>query len=279
MKLWPYILAASFLANSAKWACANPELNEKNSLQRGSNLHFFAVVDNTPLTQELLDLNIKLAVSQGQKNGPELQKNLKDELINREILAQQAERLGLESSSIDAQYMQLHQTLLIQALIDDHFRKAPITEEQLRGEYDRQLKSIGGINAANQYRISKIDLRNESEAIALLNRIHNGESFDLLARTYSLEPLLNPKGAQLEWLNTTQVNPELAQQLNALNKGQIIQQPIKTQNGWIILRLDDKRSMRITSYDQAKPQLRQALIQQYLVELVKDLRGRVRVTQ
>ena len=92
-----------------------------------SNINFFATVNNTMLTKGLLDLNIKAAVAQGQKNTPELQKALKDELINRELLAQQAERMDLEKGiDLDDQYTQLRQTLLIQALVEEHFKKSPI---------------------------------------------------------------------------------------------------------------------------------------------------------
>ena len=87
------LVCATLLSNSYN-VIAAPESSSSST----SNINFFATVNNTMLTKGLLDLNVKAAVAQGQKNTPELQKALKDELINRELLAQQAERMDLEKN-------------------------------------------------------------------------------------------------------------------------------------------------------------------------------------
>ena len=61
-----------------------------------NNVDFFATVNGTPLTNGLLDLNVKAALAQGQKDSPELKNALKDELINRELLTQESIRQGLD---------------------------------------------------------------------------------------------------------------------------------------------------------------------------------------
>ena len=248
--------------------------------QKGSNIHFFATVNNTMLTQGLLDLNIKAAVAQGQKNTPELQKALKDELINRELLAQQAERMDLEKGiDLDDQYAQLRQTLLIQALVEAHFKKSPITDAQLREEYDRQRKLTGDATSGFQYRVSQIIVNNETDAIDLINRINKGELFGKLAQQYSIADGAKSNGGQLGWLFPGQLSPELQQLVSKLAKGTIYNAPIQVQGGWAIIKLDDKRNYKLPGFEESKPQLRQAFVQQYLIETVKDLRGRAKITQ
>ena len=255
-------------------------LKTQSTEQKGSNIHFFATVNNTMLTQGLLDLNIKAAVAQGQKNTPELQKALKDELINRELLAQQAERMDLEKGiDLDDQYTQLRQTLLIQALVEAHFNKSPITDAQLRQEYDRQRKLTGDAASGYQYRISEIVVNNESDAIDLINRINKGELFGKLAQQYSIAEGAKGNGGQLGWLYPGQLNPELQPLVAKLNKGATYGAPIQVQGGWAIIKLDDKRNYKLPGFEESKPQLRQAYVQQYLVETVKDLRARARITQ
>ena len=255
-------------------------LKTQSTEQKGSNIHFFATVNNTMLTQGLLDLNIKAAVAQGQKNTPELQKALKDELINRELLAQQAERMDLEKGiDLDDQYAQLRQTLLIQALVEAHFKKSPITDAQLREEYDRQRKLTGDATSGFQYRVSQIIVNNETDAIDLINRINKGELFGKLAQQYSIADGAKSNGGQLGWLFPGQLSPELQQLVSKLAKGTIYNAPIQVQGGWAIIKLDDKRNYKLPGFEESKPQLRQAFVQQYLIETVKDLRGRAKITQ
>ena len=245
-----------------------------------SNINFFATVNNTMLTKGLLDLNVKAAVAQGQRNTPELQKALKDELINRELLAQQAERMDLEKNiELDDQYTQLRQTLLIQALVENHFKKTPITDAQLREEYDRQRKLTGDATSGFQYRVSEIVVANETDALGLIGRIQKGELFGKLAQQYSTSEPTKANGGQLGWLFPGQLSPELQQLVAKLGKGAIYPSPIQVQGGWAIIKLDDKRNYKLPGFEESKPQLRQAFVQQYLVETVKDLRGRAKITQ
>lgn len=266
---------ATLLCNSYSALAAS-----ESSSSSTSNINFFATVNNTMLTKGLLDLNVKAAVAQGQKNTPELQKALKDELINRELLAQQAERMDLEKGlDLDDQYTQLRQTLLIQALVEDHFKKSPITDKQLHEEYDRQRQLVGNANAGFQYRVSQIIVANESDAIDLISRINKGELFGKLAQQYSIADGAKNNGGQLGWLFPGQLSPELQQIVSKLYKGAIYNAPIQVQGGWAIVKLDDKRNYKLPGFEESKPQLRQAFVQQYLVETVKDLRGRARISQ
>ena len=269
------LACAALLSNSYSVIAASDSGNLSTS-----NINFFATVNNTMLTKGLLDLNIKAAVAQGQKNTPELQKALKDELINRELLAQQAERKDLEKGlDLEDQYTQLRQTLLIQALVENHFKQSPITDAQLRQEYDRQRKLTGDATSGYQYRVSEIVVNNESDAIDLINRINKGELFGKLAQQYSITEGAKSNGGQLGWLFPGQLNPELQLLIAKLNKGATYSAPIQVQGGWAIIKLDDKRNYKLPGFEESKPQLRQAFVQQYLVETVKDLRGRAKITQ
>ena len=279
--LFACLMGSILTCSMNSFAAPDTESSKTQSTeQKGSNIHFFATVNNTMLTQGLLDLNIKAAVAQGQKNTPELQKALKDELINRELLAQQAERMDLEKGiDLDDQYTQLRQTLLIQALVEAHFNKSPITDAQLREEYDRQRKLTGDATSGFQYRVSQIIVNNETDAIDLINRINKGELFGKLAQQYSIADGAKSNGGQLGWLFPGQLNPELQQLVSKLAKGTIYNAPIQVQGGWAIIKLDDKRNYKLPGFEESKPQLRQAFVQQYLIETVKDLRGRAKITQ
>ena len=64
-----------------------------------------------------------------------------------------------------------------------------------------------------------------------------------------------------------------------MGKGTVSANPIQTPVGWVIIKVDDKRPFKVPSFDEAKPQLRQALVQQYIAESVKTLRANARIAQ
>lgn len=254
---------------------------EPSSLKQGNNnVDFFATVNGTPLTKGLLDLNVKAALAQGQKDSPDLQKALKDELINRELLTQESIRQGLDKDiDFRDQIAQLKQTLMIQAFLENHFQKNPISDAKLREEFDRQRKLIGEGASANQYRLSQIIVSNETDAMDLIRRIQKGELFGKLAQEFSIDQASKVNGGQIGWVLPGQVVPQVGSVIVNMNKGAVTNAPIQTQGGWVIVKVDDKRPFKLPTFDEAKPQLRQALVQQYLTETVKKLRETAKIVQ
>ncbi|WP_353201403.1 peptidylprolyl isomerase [Polynucleobacter sp.] len=245
-----------------------------------NDVDFFATVNGAPLTSGLLDLNVKAALAQGQKDSPELKNALKDELINRELLTQESIRQGLDKDiDFRDQIAQLKQTLMIQVFLENHFQKNPISDAKLREEYDRQRKLIGEGASATQYRLSQILVSTETDAIDLIRRIQKGELFGKMAQEHSIDQASKANGGQLGWVLPGQVVTPVANVMVNLNKGAIANAPIQTQGGWVILKVDDKRPFKFPTFDEAKPQLRQAIVQQYLTETVKKLRETAKIVQ
>lgn len=244
------------------------------------DFEFVASVNGKPITQGLLNLNIRAATAQGQRDTPELRQAIKEELINKELVAQEAERLGL-AKEIDFpdQIAQLKQNLLLQALLEAHFKKEPISDVQLREEYERQRKLLGDGKNSYQYRLSQILVANETDALDLIRRIQKGELFGKLAQEYSADTGSKQQGGALGWVFPNQVIPAVANVLPGMSKGAITTSPIQTPVGWVIVKLDDKRQIKIPSFEESKAQLRQALVQQYLASVVKNLRTSAKIIQ
>ena len=249
--------------------------------QKGlTDYEFIASVNGAPISKGLLELNLKNAVSQGQKDSPELRQALKDELINRELIAQAAVKEGLEKSiDLADQIAQLKQTLLLQAFLENHFKKEPITDAKLREEYERQKKLIGDNSTAIQYKVSQIILPTESEALGVIARLQKGESFTKLAKEVSIDNASREQGGSVGWILPQQILRPIADVMVNLNKGAITNSPIQVQGGWVIIKVEDKRTMKMPTFDEAKNQVRQALVQQYLVETVKRLRETAKIVQ
>jgi len=245
-----------------------------------TDFEFVASVNGAPITQGLLNLTIRALVSQGQTDSPELRQAVKNDLINKELVAQEATRLGL-ANSIDFpdQIAQLRQNLLLQAFLESHFKKNPITDAQLREEYDRQRKLMGDTSNAFQYRVSQIVVSTETDAMDLIRRLQKGDLFGRLAQEFSLDAASKAQGGSLGWMMTGQVIPAVATVLPTMAKGAITPKPIQTPAGWVILKLDDKRAFKIPSFEESKPQLQQALVQQYLGQAIQGLRSNAKIVQ
>ena len=242
---------------------------------------FFASVNGVYLSEDLLELNVKNAVAAGQADTPTLRNNLKQELINRELLAQEAARIGLDKKiDLNTQYLQLKQTLLVQAMVQDYLSSHPMTNAVLQAEYDRQIKELGGSGTASmQYRLSQIVVGSQSSALGLISRIGQGDSFEKLAREYSIDAASKKEGGQIGWVSLGQLPTEISSVVSTLSKGGSTTTPISFSGSWFILKLDDKREVKTKSFSQSKPQLEQAIIQNYLLENVKMLRQRARIIQ
>ena len=257
---------------------AQPKTDPK--VEAKSDFEFVATVNGVAITQGLFNLNIRALTNQGQKDTPELRQGIKEDLINKELIAQEATRLGL-ANEIDFpdQVAQLKQNLLLQVFLENHFKKEPITDARMREEYDRQRKLMGDGNNSTQYRLSQILVSNETDALDLIRRIQKGELFGKLAQEYSADAASKAQGGSLGWVMPAQVIPVVASAIPTMAKGSITTTPIQTPAGWVILKLDDKRAFKIPSFEEAKPQIRQAIVQQYIAEAVKNLRANARIVQ
>jgi peptidyl-prolyl cis-trans isomerase C len=261
-------------------ALAQSETKAPATLEPKTDFEFVASVNGAPITQGLLNLTIRALVGQGQADSPELRQAVKNDLINKELVAQEATRLGL-ANSIDFpdQIAQLRQNLLLQAFLESHFKKNPITDAQLREEYDRQRKLMGDASSAFQYRVSQIVVSTETDAMDLIRRLQKGELFGRLAQEFSLDTASKAQGGSLGWMMTGQVIPAVANVLPSMAKGAITAKPIQTPAGWVILKLDDKRAFKIPTFEESKPQLQQALVQQYLGQAIQALRNNAKIVQ
>jgi peptidyl-prolyl cis-trans isomerase C len=270
IKTVPQIIFALLAALSSTTAIA---VDSKEGFE------FVASVNGIPITKGLLDLNLNLAIGQGQKDSPQLRESIKSELINRELIAQAATRDGLAKDiDLTDQITQIKQTLLVQAYIESYFKQNPISETSLKEEYEKQKKSLGGSSSITQYKLDQIVLPTESIALAVSSRITKGDDFARVAKEVSIDESSKAQGGSLGWISQNQLLPAISAVMLGLRKG-AISNPIQIQGGWVIIRLEDSRSVKIASFEDSKPQLRQAIIQQYLNQTLRRLSENAKIVR
>ena len=272
-----YFLAICMLLTSSVIYAQDVKVASSSS----KDFEFIATVNGAPISKGLFEISFRAALAQGQKDSPQLREAIKNELINRQLIAQEVVKQGLDKEiDLQDQITQLKQNLYLQALIEDHFTKNPITNEQLREEYNKQKQFLGnGTDSATQYKISQIVLGSESEAIAVIARLQAGEAFSKAAKETSLDAATKSQGGVLGWVSVQQLAPPVANVVANLNKGSFSKSPIRLSDAWVIVRLDDARSAKLPTFEASQNQLKQALIQQYLGETIKRLRESAKIIQ
>jgi peptidyl-prolyl cis-trans isomerase C len=252
-----------------------------NANAASDQFEFVATVNGTAITKGLFNLNLQAALAQGQKDTPQLREAIKNELINRQLIVQEVLKEGLDKEiDLQDQITQLKQNLYLQVFVEDHFKKNPITTEQLREEYNKQKQYLGnGSDSATQYKLSQIVLKSESESIAVINRLQNGESFATVAKQVSLDGASNAQGGAVGWVSPAQIPQPISNVIANLTKGGFSKSPIKVGDVWVIVKVDDTRSSKIPSFEASQNQLKQSIIQQYLAETIKRLRESAKIVQ
>jgi peptidyl-prolyl cis-trans isomerase C len=199
---------------------------------------------------------------------------IKEELIAREIFMQEARKRGLDASEdYKAQLELARQSLLIRELFANFQKKNPVTDAEIKAEYDKFVAANGG----KEYRARHILVEKEDEAKALIADLKKGGKFEELAKKASKDPGSGANGGDLDWANAASYVPEFSNAMVKLEKGQMTDAPVKSQFGFHIIRVDDVRDAQLPKLEEVKPQITQQLTQSKLGKFQEDLRAKAKV--
>ena len=233
-----------------------------------------AKVNGVAIPQSRADILIREMTAQGRPDTPEMRDAIRQELINREIVAQEAVKKGLHKkpevvTQIDLQ----RQAVLINAYLQDYLKSHPISDEDVRKEYERVKQSTGG----REYKVRHILVETEDEAKQITAQIRKGGSFEKIAAEKSKDQGSKGRGGDLDWATPARYVPAFGQAITKLKKGQMTDAPVQTQFGWHIIRVDDERPSKFPSLEEAKPQIEQQMRQQTVNKAFTDLRAKAKV--
>jgi peptidyl-prolyl cis-trans isomerase C len=236
-----------------------------------------AIVNGKPVPKARVDVLIKQvqaqAASQGQQLPPDLDQRVRDKVVMDEIFAQEAEKRGLASTAdYKVQMEQARQSVLTQALRQDFAKKNPVTDEEIQAEYNK----FKAQSAGTEYRARHILVEKEDDAKALIAQIKGGASFEDLAKKNSKDPGSGANGGDLDFAAPGSYVPEFSQAMVKLKKGEMTQEPVKTQFGYHIIKLEDTREAQFPPFEEVKGQLRQRMEQQKLGAFVEDIRAKAK---
>jgi peptidyl-prolyl cis-trans isomerase C len=236
-----------------------------------------AIVNGKPVPKARADALIKQvqlqAAAQNQQLPPDIEQRVRDKVVMDEIFTQEAEKRGLTASSdYKFQMEQARQSVLTKLLTQDFVKKNPVSDDDVRADYEK----FKAQSAGTEYRARHILVEKEEDAKALIAQIKGGASFEELAKKNSKDPGSGANGGDLDFAAAGSYVPEFSQAMVKLKKGEMTQEPVKTQFGYHIIRLDDTRDAQFPPFDDVKGQLKQRMEQQKLGAFVEEVRTKAK---
>jgi peptidyl-prolyl cis-trans isomerase C len=266
------LVAGTFAVGAVAQDKAAPKKASPEKAAAGGKI----VVNGVTIPQSRLDLMNKELTASGQPNTPERQQAVKDELINREVLVQAAQKRGLDKNAdVMAQIDMARQAVLVRALFESEVKANPITDADLQKQYEDFKKSMG----ENEYKVRHILVDKEDDAKAIIADLGKGADFAKLAKDKSKDPGSKDNGGDLDWGPSARYVKPFSDAVMALKKGQTTTAPVKTDFGYHVIRLDDVRPLKVPGFDEVKEQFRQRAQQQQIQKLVMDLRSKAKVEE
>lgn len=269
LKLIPLILASSVLLpgcfeEKAKDTAtpAAPTVSKEDAV---------ASVNGTYISKKTLEtLEKEIAErSQGQTFPKE---QLLEELIQRELLIQQAVQKQLDKSpEVIERMATVRNSLLSQAALQDYLKANPVTDEEIKAEYDAKMANMG-----SEYKARHILVKTEDEAKKLIAELEKGGDFTALAKKHSIDPM-GSEGGDLGWFTADRMVPPFSEAVVALENGKFSKQPVQTQFGWHVILREESRALTPPPFDSVKEQIRPMLQRQKAQTMIESLRKNAKV--
>ena len=277
-------LAAALVAGSFAVAAgaqdapkAAPKKSESSSSKKaaagGSGR---VVVNGVTIPQARIDAMNKELTQQGQPDTPERHQAVKEELVNREILAQAAQKRGLDKNAdVQAQMDMARQAVLVRALFEAEMKRSPVSDADLQKQYEQFKGSMG----TNEYKVRHILVDKEDDAKQIIADLGKGGDFAKLAKEKSKDPGSKDTGGDLDWGPSARYVKPFADAVTSQQKGKVSATPVKTDFGYHVIVVDDVRPLKVPEFSEVKEQFRQRAQQQQIQKMVMDLRQSAKIEE
>lgn len=244
-----------------------------------NNEKVLAVVNGKEIKEKDVDLLLKgLGPQQAaQFMSVEGKKRLLDELINQELFYSDAVDNDFEDEEeFKREFENMKITMLKQYAMSKLLASVRVDEEEIKKYYDEHKEMF---KSPESVRASHILVKEESEANDILKEINNGLSFEEAAKKYSQCPSASI-GGDLNYFTKGKMVPEFEQAAFSLDKDEI-SAPVKTQFGYHIIKVTDKKQEGIKSFEESRQQIYQMLLgmkqNKVYLDKIQELKGKYEV--
>ena len=233
-----------------------------------------ATVNGTVIPRQRLELVVRQQVARGAADSEGLRNQVREALINNELLVQEANRNGLAKKAEVQQQIDLtRQEVIANAMVGEYLRGHPVSDADIQKEYERAKSQTG----EKEYRARHILVASEDEAKSVIAEVKKGGKFEEIAQKRSIDEGTRPKGGDLDWNVPGNFDKAFSDAMVKLEKGKMTEVPVRSRFGYHVILLDDVRAISFPKLDQVKPQISQSIVGQRVDAYLRELRTKAKV--
>ncbi|MDE3009591.1 MAG: peptidylprolyl isomerase [Pseudomonadota bacterium] len=245
------------------------------SASSGASAGGDVTVNGHAIPASLVDMIAKAQTAGGAPDSPGMRTDIRDQLINLQVIADEAVRLGLDKQPDTAAQLEVQRNQTLARAFQQHYTKSTqVDDAVLKAEYEKVRSGMG----ENEYKAQHVLVKTEDEAKKIIADLDKGGDFDKIAAEQSLDTGSKEGGGHLDWAAPQSYVKPFSEAMVALKKGQYTKTPVQTQFGWHVIKLEDERALKAPSFDEVKDNLRQSHLQQDFGAVVRDLRSKAKIT-
>ena len=264
-------LPASALAQAAKDA---PKAAAKGARHKAAKAAPIAVVNGVAIPASRAEVLMREREARGVPEDEAMRAAVREDLINRELIAQEAARTGYtRKPALQAELALVRQTVIVQHYVADWLHAHPVSEADVQKAYDEAKANAGD----KQYKVRHILLDTEAEAKKIIAELNKGAKFEELAKQ-SKDAGTRDRGGELDWMTPGgNLDKTFSDAMVKLGKGEYTKTPVHTRYGYHVIQVEDVRPLKFPSLDQVEGRIRRQLEQQELGKLIHDLRAKATI--
>jgi peptidyl-prolyl cis-trans isomerase C len=239
-----------------------------------------AVVNGQTITDTEFQQYLELRQSREPITDDAGKKKVLDEMIDRMLLTQRAEKNGIDKDpQVQNLMRRVRENILVQAMITKELKDHPITDDDLKQRFQTEVAATH----KTEYQVRHILTKNEDEAKEIIKQLDNKADFATLAKKKSIDVQSGKNGGELGWINQGMVVPEFFEGVARLEKGAYSKEPVKTEFGWHVIKVDDTRPAKIPTFEefmadpQASANFRRKMQDERIEKMMKDLRAGAKI--
>jgi peptidyl-prolyl cis-trans isomerase C len=207
---------------------------------------------------------------------PDQRKQVLEGLENLYISAEEAERQNVGADPEVAARIELDRmNLLAASMFQKYMKEKTASDADLKAEYDRQIAGM----PKQEFHASHILVKEEAQAKELIVQLGKGAKFDALAKKHSIDPGSKDHGGDLNWFTPDKMVKPFSEAVAKLAKGEYTKEPVQTQFGWHVIRLDDTRPLTPPPFESVKDRLGQFVQQRQVHEYIDSLRKAAKIEE
>jgi peptidyl-prolyl cis-trans isomerase C len=274
MKLRQIAGAALAAAALALPATVLAQAAAKDAPKKTAKAGPIAIVNGVAIPASRAEVLLRERELRGAADNPAMREAVREDLINRELIAQEAARTGYaKKPALQAELALVRQTVIVQHYVSDWLREHPVSEAKIQKMYDEAKAKAGG----KEYKVRHILLDTEDEAKNVIAALDKGARFEELAKK-SKDAGTRDRGGELDWMSPGgNLDKAFSEAMVKLDKGKYTEKPVHTRYGYHVIQVEDVRPLKFPPLDDVKARIEQQLKQQQLRELVQSLRAKAKI--